>query len=191
MVLGVVGGLVSRAQHRRQDLPGPVAQAVVDAGDHGRESVSALVGAGGVFLLGMCAHQRRIDVDHQRIQPGGQRGGIPLPGRLPDTGAHPAHEGGEAVGEGVGLVRGACHEPGHRRVRRNRSEEPGAVAQHLQVRDVLPAAGKHHRQGPDDPARALHGLVGDELGEAVLTQGPETSRIQEGRQHVQSGVGNQ
>lgn len=191
VVLRGVGGLVSGAQHRGQDLPGPVAQAVIDAREHRGEPVTALVGAGAALFFGVRGDECGIDVDDQWVQPGGQRGGIPCPCRLPDPGTQPPAEGGKAVGECLVLVGGTRHEPGHRRVRRHLAEEPGAVAQHVQVRDVLPAAGKHHRQGTEDPARPVHGTLGDELGEAVLTQGPETGRIQEGRQHVQPGVGNQ
>lgn len=64
-----------------------------------------------------------------------------------------------------------------------------AVAQHVQVRDVLPATGKHSCHGTQDQPRAVEGPLGNELRQAVLTQGTEAGSLDERSQQVQAGVG--
>ena len=63
------------------------------------------------------------------------------------------------------------------------------VAQHIQVRDVLPAAGQHGGQAPEGPSRAVGGLLGNESREMILSQGSESSRIEEGGQGAPHCVG--
>lgn len=75
-----------------------------------------------------------LDIEDERIQPGGQCGGFPCPCSFPDAGTQSPAEGGEAVGEGLGLVGGTCNEAGHCHVPGARAEESGAVAQDIKIR---------------------------------------------------------
>jgi hypothetical protein len=102
----------------------------------------------------------------------------------PDPGAQGLGEGGEAVGEGLRRLGGAFHEPGNGRVRGDRAEQGRAVTQDIQVRDVFAAAGEHHRQGTDDPALPVRGLLGDELRQTLLVQAGESRRVQEGGERL-------
>ena len=115
----------------------------------------------------------------QRVQVGGQGGRVPLAGGLPDPGAQGLGDRGEAQGEGLGRLGGSFHEAGDRRVGGDGAEQFRAVAQGVEVRDVFASVGEHHGQGSEDPARAVGGRLGDEVGQPVFAQGAEAGRVQE------------
>ena len=68
MVIGAVGPGVARSHHRGKDLPGPVARAVIDAGDERGEAIPALVRADTLFLVAMGGDEGGVQVHYERIQ---------------------------------------------------------------------------------------------------------------------------
>lgn len=125
VVLGAVRPGIAWPQDGGEDFPGSVAGAVIDAGDERSVPVSALIGAGDLFLIRVRGHQGRVDVDDQRIQGTCGQGRVPVPGGLPGPGAQFPGEGLKPVAKQLGIRNGALEKPGHGRVRGQLTEDPG------------------------------------------------------------------
>ena len=200
----VVGGGVRAgvpgAQHQRERLLGVLAP-------HPERVVAEplLERDRGPFLLRVRRHQGRVDIEDDGVtevgvgdlrgrHPAGQLG----PHVRADLGpglVDPLHHGGGDLVQG----------PPHRRRRRDRPEDLALVAQHVDVRDRLPAAGDQHRHIDQHPAPVVHrgepapghrpgqgarqaDLVGQQPGRHVPRVGHDTRPIGGERQPVDHDV---
>ena len=166
-VLVVIGGLLSRPHQRSPDLPSAVLLVIGNALYHvpipypplkvpTLISFSACAVTKVASRSTMCVFNRVANAVGFRFPP--------------DLRTQPPAEGGKAVVECLRLVGGTFHAPRHRRVRENRAEESGAASQDVEFRRRVPRFLPTYRQGAQDPALPVRGLVRAKLRKYVLTQ---------------------
>ncbi len=140
VVGGGVGAGVARTQLAGEDFAG--------LGDHRQQrvmSVGPLVGRGGVLLVGAGADDRRVEVDDRLVAGRSRTGG---PRRLACVGA--------GASETAQLVRAQLVERApRRRVRRDRPEQGGLIAQHRQIRHARRAVSQRDDHLCQRPPRIM------------------------------------
>jgi hypothetical protein len=105
--------------------PEPFPGAVIGGGDERGEPVAALVRAGDVFLIGVRGHERRVNVDDERVRGRRSQGRVPVPGGVPGSGAQFPGEAFHAIAEQLRVGHGPFEEPGNGRVRGQLTKDPG------------------------------------------------------------------
>ena len=128
---------------------------------------TALEVAGRALLVGVCAQQRRVEVDLDQPRP---RAAPPRPrpglrARRPDR-LQRARVGGDPLDQ-----------PIRRRVRRHRPEQRLLLAHRPQVAQRVAAVGQHHRQIPDHAPRRVRRRALEQLPQRAIERARQPEPI--------------
>jgi len=137
----LVGGGV-RARVAGSQLTGQRLAGLIRVGEQRVKAIAALERARRPVLLGMAGDQRRVQVDRQLARGAKE---LPRPCSRPGVcGPQPLQAGR--------VTRDLIDESERRRGRGNTPEQRRLITHRLQVREAVPAVGKHHRQVCDHAA---------------------------------------
>jgi hypothetical protein len=138
VVLGGVRPRVPRSEDRRQRFAG-----LIQPAPERVEPVPVLIGASRQLLVRVRTHERRIDVQRDRLR---------ASARIP----HPRTRLGSRCPDPVEqLPVDRLEHPMRRRLRRPLAEQALLATAGIHVRDAVAAVSEHHRDGPQYPARIV------------------------------------